>query len=355
MKILIWGTGNLAERLLQKGLKEHHIIGFIETVRTKESYHAKPVFDMLELPTEYDVILVANRFGDVIYDNCHKNGIPLDKLCFIRPVSRNIDIEENFRLAKQILSSEWYDNACAFFGRVENDWVATDALLYSKLNEHPTMKIEDDYYNNPVYIDKYVSAGSVGSYFWQDLWAARKICRISPKEHYDIGSRVDGFISHLLSFRDRVTMIDIRPLNREVEGLHFVCDDATNLNSFEDNSIESLSALCSLEHFGLGRYGDKIDPDGCYKCFEAIGRKIMAGGNIYISVPVGKEHIEFNAHRVFYASTIIDAFSQCELVEYSYTKNGYMEYHVDVHKYDNDITRGGEGFGLFHFKKKYQV
>ena len=68
-------------------------------------------------------------------------------------------------------------------------------------------------------------------------------------------------------------------------------------------------------------------------------------------MPVGKEHIEFNAHRIFYASTIIDAFSQCKLVEYSYTKNGYIEYNVDIHKYDNDISLGGGGFGLFHFKK----
>lgn len=38
MKILIWGTGNLAERLLHKGLKEHNIIGFIETVKSKETF-----------------------------------------------------------------------------------------------------------------------------------------------------------------------------------------------------------------------------------------------------------------------------------------------------------------------------
>ena len=215
-----------------------------------------------------------------------------------------------------------------------------------------TMRIENDYYSRPIYTDKFEAAGSIGSYFWQDLWAARKIYQDSPQQHYDIGSRIDGFIAHLLSFRDNVNMIDIRPLNREVDGFRFVCDDATSLGHFDDNSIESLSALCSLEHFGLGRYGDKIDPDACYKCFYSIERKVMAGGNIYISVPVGKEHIEFNAHRVFYASTIINAFTHCELIEYSYTNNGYIEYNIDVHKYDDDITIGGTGFGLFHFTKK---
>ncbi len=348
VKLLIWGTGKIAERIVRNGLKEQQIVGYIETIKTKEVFNGKRVFALSEIPSEYDVILVANAYGDLIYDNCCKNGISLDKLCFIRSISRNINIENNFKLAKQILTPNYYDEACAAFGRVENDWVADDAQLYSKLNKHLTMNIDNDSY---IYTDKFATAGSIGSYFWQDLWAARKIYKNSPQQHYDIGSRIDGFIAHLLAFRDNVTLIDIRRLDREVDGLSFVCDDATNLENFDDNSIESLSALCSLEHFGLGRYGDKIDPDACYKCFDAIGRKVMAGGNIYISVPVGKEHIEFNAHRIFYASTIIDAFSQCKLVEYSYTKNGYIEYNVDIHKYDNDISLGGGGFGLFHFKK----
>ena len=134
--------------------------------------------------------------------------------------------------------------------------------------------------------------------------------------------------------------------------IEFTCADATNLNTFADNSIESLSALCSLEHFGLGRYGDEIDPDACYKCFNAIRHKVKKEGNIYLSVPVGMEHIEFNAHRVFFASTIVDNFPGFDLVEYSCTHNGYIEYNVDIHKYDNDDSLGGTRFGLFHFMKR---
>ena len=55
------------------------------------------------------------------------------------------------------------------------------------------------------------NAGSLGYYFWQDLWAARKIFQVKPSEHYDIGSRLDGFIAHVLPFMP-VTMVDIRPL-----------------------------------------------------------------------------------------------------------------------------------------------
>lgn len=349
MKVLIWGTGRITEEVLS-GLREEQIIGYIESARSKDIYNGKKVFDVSTMPHDYDAILVSNHYGEAIYDRCLSSGISLKKVCFIKPISRDIDVENNLKLAKCILSTNWYSKICAEFGRMEDDWIKKDAQLYSELNSHPTMAIEEKY-NMPIYTDRYAMAGSVNNYFWQDLWAARKIYRESPKWHYDIGSRIDGFVAHLLTFRDNVNLIDIRPMDRTVDGLHFVCADATNLVEIEDGSIESLSALCSLEHFGLGRYGDEIDPDACYKCFSAIGRKIKKGGNIYLSVPVGKEHVEFNAHRVFFASTIIDSFSNYKLIEYSCTHNGYIEYNVDIHKYDNDVSVGGTRFGLFHLRK----
>ena len=351
MKILIWGTGRIAENIVDGLLvEESQIIGYVESKKSKEIYRGKQVYEATELPDGYDGILIANQRGREIYSYCQQLGIGLDMLCFLTPIPQKINTENNLRLAKLILKPDWYEKVCAEFGRVENDWFETDKKLYSQLNEHSTMKIIEEY-NIPIYTDKVAKAGSIHSYFWQDLWAARKVYKESPKIHYDIGSRIDGFVAHLLTFRDNVNLIDIRPLDRSVDGLEFTCADATNLSDFADGSIESLSALCSLEHFGLGRYGDKIDPDACYKCFKAIGDKVREGGNIYLSVPVGQEHLEFNAHRVFYASTIVEAFSQYQLEEYSCTSNGYIEYNVDIHKYDNDYSLGGKRFGLFHFRK----
>ena len=134
-------------------------------------------------------------------------------------------------------------------------------------------------------------------------------------------------------------------------GIDFVQADATNLDGIEDNSVESLSALCSLEHFGLGRYGDPIDPEACFKAFQAIQRKIMPGGFAYIAVPVGKERVEFNAHRVFYAKTIIDSFFEMDLVEFSATDGNAIAYNVPVDRYDFDAVKGRLTFGLFCLKK----
>ena len=137
----------------------------------------------------------------------------------------------------------------------------------------------------------------------------------------------------------------------KVEHLHTIVDDATSLCQISDESIGSMSALCSLEHFGLGRYGDPVDPEACFRCFDNIQKKLKKGGRLYISLPIGKERVEFNAHRVFYASTIIDCFHMLHLEEFSCTSQGEIEYDVDIHKYDCDPHNGEWRYGLFSFIK----
>lgn len=351
-KILIWGTGVIANRI-EPHLRNVKIIGHIETLRSNYTYKGRNIYMPNELPKEYDLILIAvsARSHAGIFNICTKNSIEIKRICSVCKSDYIKDIDHNLKLAREIFTEKMYDDICQTFGRVEYDWVTEDAKKYDAMNTRETMRIREEY-QYPIFTDKFAQAGSIDSYFWQDLWAARKIYEKNPEQHYDIGSRVDGFISHLLSFRGNINLIDIRPLERNVDGLHFIQSDATNLNNIPDNSIESLSALCSLEHFGLGRYGDPIDPDACYKCFDAIEHKVKSGGDIYLSVPIGKEHVEFNAHRVFYASTIVESFSMFELIEFSSTYNGYIEYNVELNKYDEDVSLGGNRVGMFHLRKK---
>lgn len=227
-----------------------------------------------------------------------------------------------------------------------------DIKLYTEMNRRDSLKIEKKYMY-PCLTDYRNSAGRLGVYFWQDLWAARLIAKNSSEEdaHYDIGSRIDGFISHLASFRGNIHLIDIRPLDIQIPGVDFKQADATNLDGIPDNSIQSISALCSLEHFGLGRYGDPIDPEGFFKAIKSVARVLDFGGHAYLSVPIGREHLEFNAHRVFYASTVIEAAAPMKLVELSCITNDRIHYNIDIHKYDKDDTIHGETIGLFHFTK----
>lgn len=347
-KLLIWGTGNLAERFIDNQYNGE-IIGFIETNKSIDIYMNKPVYDSRELPEEYDYIIIANSYVAEIYNWCLKLNIDISKLIFLYGVKQRIGCVEQ-SILKEILMEKNYTAYCAEFGLTDETFIISDAKLYQKLNQRSTFAI-DEQYMWPVIADKYALAGTIGNYFWQDLWAARQIIKSGIRNHFDIGSRLDGFIAHLLASGIDVTMVDIREFPGEVEHLYTVVDDATSLHQISDESIESMSALCSLEHFGLGRYGDPVDPEACFKCFDNIQKKLKKGGRLYISVPIGRERVEFNAHRIFYASTIASCFNKMHLEEFSCTSQGSIEYDVDLHKYDDDLHNGEWRYGLFSFIK----
>lgn len=346
-KILIWGTGDKAKVLLDNCVKAE-ILGFIQTSRTNDTFREKTIFEPSELPKEYDYIIVANTYSDQIFDICKKHEIEINTVVFLYKGYKTT-FNSSMDLI-QILGHINYNLYLKEYRQFSKSFFYDDIVKYQEMNKRSNFDIDESKLW-PIITDKYAKAGNIHNYFWQDLWAAKKIISSGVKQHFDIGSRLDGFIAHLLSAGISVTMIDIREFPQEIDGLNTIVDDATMLSQFENNSIDSLSALCSLEHFGLGRYGDPVDPEACFKCFSCIQKKLSPGGDLYISVPIGKERVEFNAHRVFFPQTIIDCFSDLQLVEFSATADGLIENSPRVHQYDNDDKNGEHRYGLFHFTK----
>ncbi len=222
-------------------------------------------------------------------------------------------------------------------------WYFRDLFVFSKLsrkNKNLIFNLIDIY---PCLNDKTKHTPVEPIYFYQDAWAARKIFELKPKFLVDIASPIKT-ISVISQFIP-VFFVDIRPPeNVKLKNFTFVSASATDL-PFKNNSVECISSLCVLEHIGLGRYGDKLDPFGTEKAIEEIKRIVKKGGFVIISVHVHNDNfVFFNAHRTFTRDYIIEMFSGFELVEEKYIYGYEM--------FDRFIPQKGFGTGLFLFKKK---
>jgi len=211
---------------------------------------------------------------------------------------------------------------------------------FRQLGNNPNFKTAANYLY-PCLIDRTERTPVEPVYFFQDTWAARKIFEMRPSHHYDVGSHVVtvGIISQFTP----VTMVDLRPISVRLENLHFEYGSILEL-PFPDNSIESLSSLCVIEHIGLGRYGDPLDPWGSEKAARELQRVLKPGGHLLISAPVDAGcRIYFNAHRTFTPQYMIEIFDGLKLVEELYIYGTRVQESYD--------SASGFGTGLFHFQK----
>ena len=88
-------------------------------------------------------------------------------------------------------------------------------------------KLGGEITHNYMILDDYVASAGIasGHYFHQDLLVASFIKKNNPKKHIDIGSRIDGFVAHVASFRE-IDVIDIRNLeSSEHENINFIQSD----------------------------------------------------------------------------------------------------------------------------------
>ncbi|EFO88542.1 hypothetical protein CRE_13056 [Caenorhabditis remanei] len=64
-------------------------------------------------------------------------------------------------------------------------------------------------------------------------------------------------------------------------------------------TFDFAASFSSIEHSGLGRYGDPMDPIGDLREMLKIKCMLKKGGLLFLGVPFGTDAIQFNAHRVY--------------------------------------------------------
>lgn len=194
----------------------------------------------------------------------------------------------------------------AYLPRFISHW-----MRFSQMNKADRLRVADAY---PNLCDWVASTPFDPHYFYQAAWLARQLASAPPAKHLDIGSDVK-LIGTLSAFVP-CEFMDFRPLAASLPGLECTRGDIVAL-PMADESVNSLSCLHVVEHIGLGRYGDPIDPEGSRKAIAELERVVAQEGRLFLSVPVGRERICFNAHRVFAAKTILAFFGKLNLVSFS--------------------------------------
>lgn len=176
-------------------------------------------------------------------------------------------------------------------------------------------------------------------YYYQDSWAFERIIADTPTSHVDVGSH-HKFVVFLSKLMD-VTTIDIRRPDVLAESVRFLEGTILDL-PFDDQSLSSISSLCVIEHIGLGRYGDPLDPSGTEKALAELMRVTAPGGSLYISVPIDcADRVYFNAHRAYRDETWRRLVSDFDMVDARYIVGKELQKHP------------GNGFGTacYHLRR----
>ena len=200
----------------------------------------------------------------------------------------------------------------------------------------------------PQILDKTELTGFDRHYVYHTTWAARRVQELNPTLHTDIASSL--YFPGIVSAFVPVAFYDYRPAPLHLSNLTTEHADLTKLH-FESDSIESLSCMHTIEHIGLGRYGDPIDPEADITATKELARVLAPGGQLLFVTPVGKEAvIQFNAHRIYTYEQVLSLFPELTLKEFSYVPERGTE-GIQENASPDSLKNESYACGLFVFSK----
>ncbi len=231
---------------------------------------------------------------------------------------------------------------------VLSPFILKDYFSYKKINvaKRFTTNLLDFY---PQIRDKTLRTSFDRHYVYHTSWAARKVREINPQKHIDISSSL--YFCGIVSAFIPVDFYDYRPADLHLDNLESKQGNLHKL-PFQTDSIESISCMHTIEHVGLGRYGDPIDPNGDIKAIDELKRVVKKNGNIIFVTPVGKPKIEFNAHRIYSYEQIISYFEGFELKEFSFIPEHAEASGIIINAEPESVRAENYACGCFWFIKK---
>ena len=159
----------------------------------------------------------------------------------------------------------------------------------------------------------------------------------------DVGCCGSSLVIELASLGYEVYGIDVKSYPLEHPNFTFVHGDIFK-TPFPDDFFDRVTAVSTIEHIGLGRYGDPIYSDGDKKAVKEIKRILKPGGKAIFTVPFGKQTIVYRKkiplHRVYDSQALNGLFSgSLEIIKAKYiAKKGIIWVPVTSREGDNIVS-----------------
>lgn len=112
-----------------------------------------------------------------------------------------------------------------------------------------------------------------------------------------VGSETPWIEAMLINLNNKVTTIEYNVPTSNFDNLE--CKDYFTFFEKNSNTYDAIVTYSSIEHSGLGRYGDPLDPFGDIKTMKAIYNNLKHNGILVWGAPVGKDALVWNAHRIY--------------------------------------------------------
>jgi SAM-dependent methyltransferase len=130
-------------------------------------------------------------------------------------------------------------------------------------------------------------------------FAARHLRTAGAERLLDIGS-YRGFVIGLTAGY-RVTSLDVRTRREPEHGEETIITGDARRIPAGDATFDAVVTLSTVEHLGLGRYGDDLDPAADAAGTAEMIRVLRPGGVLILTTTVtaGPRTVAFNAHRIY--------------------------------------------------------
>jgi|GEM_PF-309804 len=131
-----------------------------------------------------------------------------------------------------------------------------------------------------------------------DQWLYRMLDRfpIAGRRILVMGSQVPFYEAVCLAYGAHPTTVEFQKIRSDHDGVKTMT--VAELAQCQE-PFDAAISISTFEHTGLGRYGDPLDPDGDLKAMMMLRTKIKHQGLLFLAVPMSKDTIVWNAHRIY--------------------------------------------------------